>query len=161
MTADPADLSNLRDIVLPPPISFWPPAPGWWIIGAALLGAALILLIKALIRYRRNTYRRQALRELDAIGPSQNAAAAQRISAVLKRTALVAFPRRDVARLSGASWLAFLDRTGGTNAFSNGPARILPALALGAEPTADCEAILHEAKRWIRRHRAAGENEPC
>jgi hypothetical protein len=61
MTADPADLSNLREIVLPPPVSFWPPAPGWWIVGAALAGAALILLGKTFIRYRRDAYRRQAL----------------------------------------------------------------------------------------------------
>jgi hypothetical protein len=161
MTADPADLSKLRNIVLPPPVSFWPPAPGWWIVGAALAGAALILLMQGFLRYRRNAYRRQALHELDAIGPPRNAARAQHISAVLKRTALVAFPRRDVARLSGASWLAFLDRTGRTDAFSNGPGRMLPSFALGAVPTADGEAILREAQRWIRRHRRTNENEPC
>ncbi len=39
MTSDPADLSNLRDIVLPPSISFWPPAPGWWTsLGVACSG---------------------------------------------------------------------------------------------------------------------------
>jgi hypothetical protein len=161
MTTDPADLSNLHDIVLPAPVSFWPPAPGWWILGATLIAAALILLAKTLARYRRNAYRRQALRELDAIGPARDAVAAQRISAVLKRAALAAFPRRDVARLSGAPWLAFLDQTGRTDAFSGGPAHMLSALALGAVPTADGDAILESAKRWIRRHRGARENELC
>ena len=32
-------LINLKDIRLPPPVSFWPPAPGWWI------SVVLILLI--------------------------------------------------------------------------------------------------------------------
>ncbi|HEU0155003.1 MAG TPA: DUF4381 domain-containing protein [Stellaceae bacterium] len=161
MTANPADLSNLHDIVLPPAVSFWPPAPGWWIVGATLLAVALILLAKALARYRRNAYRREALRELDAIGPARTPVAAQRISAVLKRAALTAFPRSDVARLSGASWLAFLDQTGRTDAFTKGPAQMLPALALGAAPNADGEPILQEARHWVRRHRAAAENEPC
>jgi hypothetical protein len=161
MTTDPGDLSNLRNIALPAPISFWPPAPGWWILGVTLLAAALILLAKALAHYRRDAYRRQALRELEAIGPARNAVAAQRISAVLKRAALAAFPRGEVARLSGAPWLAFLDRTGRTEAFSKGPAHMLPALALGAAPTADGETILQEAKRWIRRHRRTEPELPC
>jgi hypothetical protein len=161
MTADPADLANLRDIVLPVPVSFWPPAPGWWIVGATLLAALLILLAKALARYRQNAYRREALRELDAIGPARTPVAAQRISAVLKRAALAAFPRSEIARLSGASWLGFLDRTGRTDAFSKGPAHMLPAFALGAVPTADGEAILQEAQRWVRRHRGASENNLC
>jgi hypothetical protein len=161
MTADPADLANLRDIVLPPAVSYWPPAPGWWIVGATLVAVALLLLAKGLARYRRNAYRRQALHELDAIGPASNAVAAQRISAVLKRAALVAFPRTNVARLSGASWLGFLDRTGQTDAFGKGPAHMLPALALGAVPTADGEAILQEAKRWVLRHREVNEKEQC
>ncbi|MGE3784375.1 MAG: DUF4381 domain-containing protein, partial [Alphaproteobacteria bacterium] len=96
-----------------------------------------------------------ALRELDAVGPARDAAAAQQISAVLKRAALAVFPREDVARLSGAEWLAFLDRTGRTQAFTRGVARRLPAIAFGAASESDGEAIAAEAKRWIRRHRGA------
>jgi len=161
MTGDPADLSNLRDIMLPASISYWPPAPGWWIVAATLLAALLILLAKAFALHRRNAYRRQALRELDEIGPAENVVAAQRISAVLKRAALSAFPRRDVAHLSGVSWLAFLDRTGRTDAFSKGPAHMLPALALGAAPAADGEAILQAARRWVRHHHPGGNVAAC
>ena len=151
--ADPADLSNLRDIVLPPPVSFWPPAPGWWIVGAALLAASLFLLAKQVARYRRNAYRRAALKELDRIGPVADAATAQRVSTILKRTALAAFPRTEVAHLSGPAWLAFLDRSGGSDAFTSGPARMLPDLAFGAAPKVDGDAISTEARRWVRRHR--------
>ncbi|MDP7406676.1 MAG: DUF4381 domain-containing protein, partial [SAR324 cluster bacterium] len=30
MNQDP--LAALRDVHLPPAVSWWPPAPGWWII---------------------------------------------------------------------------------------------------------------------------------
>ena len=45
--ADPADLSNLRDLVLPPQVPLWPPAPGWWIVAAASIAAAAILSVAA------------------------------------------------------------------------------------------------------------------
>jgi len=30
-------LVNLKDIHLPPPVSFWPPAPGWWILALLMI----------------------------------------------------------------------------------------------------------------------------
>ena len=43
MTPDPTSLERLHDIVLPPPVPWWPPAPGWyWVMG--LLGALLLLV---------------------------------------------------------------------------------------------------------------------
>ena len=41
--SDPSDLSNLRDIVVPPEVALWPPAPGWWIVAAGCLAAAACL----------------------------------------------------------------------------------------------------------------------
>lgn len=149
MNADPADLSNLHDIVLPMPISYWPPAPGWWMLALALLAVVLILIARFVAHYRRNAYRRAALRELDAIGPAVDSTSAVRISAVLKRTALVAFPREEVAGLTGPAWLAFLDRTGRTEAFSSGD---LAALAYGGS-SREGSAISRAAKHWVRRHR--------
>jgi hypothetical protein len=138
--SDPADLSNLRDIVVPPAVSFWPPAPGWWAVGVACLVAAGLAIAVALRHWQRNAYRREALRALET-------AEGNDISAILKRTALVAFPREQVASLSGPAWLAFLDRTGGT-AFSN-----TGLLALTYGGTADRAAVVAQARRWIERHR--------
>jgi len=149
MSADPADLSNLHDIVLPAPISYWPPAPGWWMLALALLSLMLILIARLVAHHRRNAYRRAALRELDAIGPAVDSASAVRISAVLKRAALVAFPREQVAGLTGPAWPAFLDRTGRTNAFGNGD---LAALAYGGGGR-EGDAILKAARHWVRFHR--------
>lgn len=140
MTADPADLANLRDIVLPVPVSFWPPAPGWWVLGAACLVAAGFAAAAAVRRWQRNAYRREALRALETANDRD-------VSAILKRAALAAFPREQVASLNGAAWLAFLDRTGGT-AFAN---TALLALTYGG--AGDRDAIVAQARHWIERHR--------
>ena len=65
--ADPADLSNLRDLALPAEVSLWPPAPGWWILAAAVAVSVMILIVMAVRHYRRNTYRREALQQLETI----------------------------------------------------------------------------------------------
>lgn len=137
--SDPSDLSNLRDIVLPPAVSWWPPAPGWWVVGAAVVVAAGFAVAVAIRRYQRNAYRREALSALDTAPPAE-------ISAILKRAALVAFPRERVASLSGPAWLAFLDRTGGTK-FAD---TALASLTYGG--TGDKDAVVAEARRWITSH---------
>ena len=148
MSDDPADLSRLADIVVPAPVPWWPPAPGWWILGAAALVAGALLTWVAVRRHRRNAYRRAALVELAAIDTIANPRGVAAISAVLKRVALVAYPRTEVASLTGAAWLTFLDRTGATRDFTGGSMRAVPGAPLG-----DGTAILVAARRWVKRHR--------
>lgn len=151
---DPADLSNLRDIIFPTEVPLWPLAPGWWIVGVAIVASAIVLAAMAILHHRRNAYRRAALGELANIEHLQAGEAAQRITAVLKRAALVAYLRVEVAALSGEAWLGFLDHTGHTDAFTAGPARSLPSLAFGGSgETAALPAITSAARDWVRRHR--------
>ncbi len=145
--ADPADLSNLRDLALPPEVSLWPPAPGWWIVAAAGVAAVVVLAAAAMARHRADAYRREALRELDVVDPGS-------ISTVLKRAALAVWPREQVAALSGTAWLAFLDRTGRTTAFSDGAGRYIEMLAFGGAVDPACaDAARAAARTWVRRHR--------
>jgi hypothetical protein len=138
--SDPSDLSNLRDIVVPPAVSFWPPALGWWMVGAACVIAAGFAVAATVRHWLRNAYRREALRALEG-------ADGRDISAILKRAALAAFPREQVASLNGVAWLAFLDRTGGT--VFTGTA--LLALTYGG--AGDRDLVVAQARRWIEHHR--------
>jgi uncharacterized protein DUF4381 len=144
---NPTDLSNLRDLALPPEVSLWPPAPGWWIVAAAGIASATILSIAAIARHRRNAYRREALRQLDTVDPAG-------ISTLLKRTALAAWPRDRVAALTGTAWLDFLDRSGRTTDFTNGAGRHIESLAFGGTiDTASADAARAAAKAWVGAHR--------
>lgn len=146
--SDPADLSNLRDIVVPSEVSPWPLAPGWWIVAAGGVFALGLLAATIVLRHRRNGYRREALRALEA-------ADAQNISTVLKRAALAAWPREQVASLSGPAWLAFLDRTGGTTAFTAGPGHHVETLAFGGTLDEEAtDAARAAAQEWLRDHKA-------
>jgi uncharacterized protein (DUF58 family) len=103
-TSDP--LAELRDIHLPEVVSGWPPATGWWILaglGLIAIGFLSFLLIQ---RFQRSAYRRRAQRELSAIEEqykrSENSKAAlAALQQVLKRTALAAYSREQVAGLTG------------------------------------------------------------
>jgi len=152
---DQADLSRFADIVVPPPVAWWPPAPGWWIVAAALLGILAILGTALIARWRRNAYRRASLTELAAIGTVADPASAAAVSAILKRTALTAYPRAEVASLTGVGWLAFLDRTSGRQDFTKGPGAGLARAAFGV-PLGDGDAVAAAARRWVRCHRVEG-----
>lgn len=147
-------LAQLGDIATPPPISMWPATPAWAVL-AVLVLALLTLGLRAWLRHRRATaWRRAALAELRGLAPALTAndpAALARLATLLRRTALTAFPRAEVATLAGPDWLAFLARTG-ADFGSAGPA--LVAAPYTAPPAFDGRAALAAARRWIRRHHA-------
>ena len=60
-----AELARLHDIRLPPPVGWWPLAPGWWVLFALLL--VVIMVALALEYRRRRTVRYIALRELSGL----------------------------------------------------------------------------------------------
>jgi hypothetical protein len=147
-------LAQLGDIETPPPVSMLPATSAWAVV-AALVLALLGLGLWAWLRHRRATaYRRAALAELHDLAPAlvaDDPAALARLATLLRRTALVAFPRAEVATLAGPDWLAFLARTGA----DFGPAG--PALAAAPytrPPAFDGKAALAAARRWIRHHHA-------
>ncbi|MGC4075032.1 MAG: DUF4381 domain-containing protein [Nibricoccus sp.] len=165
MSADPTSLDSLHDIIVPAAAPWWPPAPGWWWLVALVLWVFIVGGLRWLRHYRRNRYRREALVELGRCepllrDPAQRVAGVASIGVVLKRAALSAWPREKVAALTGPAWLAFLDRSNGSQhgKFINGPGHWLeiaafdPTKATGLdEPAARELATL--ARSWITHHR--------
>ena len=161
---DATSLERLHDIVVPPPVPWWPPAPGWWVIGTLALVLGAIAAWRAWTAWRAAAYRRAALAELRALearaaDPGQREAALRELPALVKRTALAAFPRRVVASLSGAAWLGFLDRTGRTDGFTHGRGQVLGGLAYDPaaahmDATATDE-LFRLVRTWVGTHDVA------
>src|SRR5262245_2014371 len=163
MTPDPYSLDNLRDIVEPASIPWWPPAPGVWLPLALVVVWMVAGLVLWWVHWRHQAYRRAGLRELREIAARlpnapERAAALVDLAALLKRVALVAYAREQVAALSGNAWLTFLDRTGGTVRFTQEPGAVLatvssrPGLATALD-AAQVTALVAAAQDWIRQHR--------
>ena len=152
--SDPASLDRLHDIVTPPPVSWWPPPPGWYVGSALLLLILLLLLIRSVSRYRANAYRRAALRELAEL---EQANRWQELPALLKRVALSAFPRTEVASLAGESWIAWLNQHGSGIEFSSRSARLLSGESYNPDsmntlPTEQGRETTATVRNWIRSH---------
>lgn len=157
----PADpLAQLRDIHMPPPVDWWPPAPGWWLLGGALLVALGIAAYAALRRFRQRRYRRIALRRLDALHAQwrqhgDRSAFLRDLNHLLKQTALRAYPAERVAALHGAAWLRFLDSTLRTPQFDGAATQPLADIysAPAGDAPLEADALRRAAAHWLRRHR--------
>lgn len=160
MKADPASLDRLHDIVVPGPAPWWPPAPGWLWVLAVVAVLVLALLLRGIVHWQKNRYRREALAELArleaaaASGPPWDDALAG-LSELLKRTALTAYPREEVAALTGPPWFAFLDRSAGTR-FAAGLGAVLEQSTYGerdpAWNAARTRELTTEVRAWIKQH---------
>lgn len=152
------DLSQLRDIHMPEPVSWWPPAPGWWLLLVALL--SIIALLWGAYRYRqRNAWRRIALAELSRLHQQYQTQlfvphlVVGQLSVLLRRVAISRFPREEAASLSGDQWLAFLDRSRRDGArFQSDLGRLLvvapyaPQTAIAPE---EMNSLFTLCKNWI------------
>jgi uncharacterized protein YjiS (DUF1127 family) len=160
---DAASLQNLNDIVVPAPAAWWPLAPGWYVLAAILLALLAWLAFRQWQRWRRNRYRRQALAELSAIRAGGDAGLLRQVPELLKRAALSAWPRDEVAGLSGAAWHRFLDDAAGMERFRGSAGEILDRLAYagrgdGPPDPAEAVLLLDAAEAWLKQHRLpAGE----
>ena len=63
---NPDPLAQLRDIHLPEPIGWWPPAPGWWLLALVFLSALIYVALWWRQRRARLYFRRQAQHLLEA-----------------------------------------------------------------------------------------------
>ncbi|MEX0285711.1 MAG: DUF4381 domain-containing protein [Paracoccaceae bacterium] len=153
-TAETGEATNLIDLLDqlilpedPAPIPLTPETAGWWVVGAALLVALLWFVRHWAQEWRANAYRRAAIRELEGVGEDPAA-----IAAIMRRTALAAWPRDEVAGLTGEDWVAFLRHSGD---FPEPMARTLARAPYepGIEPD---EGLSLAAEAWIRHHRVGG-----
>ena len=154
-------LAQLADIHLPAPVSYWPPAPGWWLLAVLLLVGLWFGIRRALAIWRRRRFCGQALIELERVFDAFAAVAdddadAARLryvnafNSVLRRVALTHFPNAAVAGLGGEDWVRFLRANGNCASLDR---ELALALSHGRfQPSIDVDAgKLHSfGREWVR-----------
>jgi cbb3-type cytochrome oxidase subunit 3 len=124
---NPQQQLPLKDIHLPGPVGWWPPALGWWLL-ALLIIVLLALSIWLYKKLTRKTALKTAKALMKAIEQNENLDDYEKISQLsklLRRTAISSFPRSETASLTGQAWLRFLDEPLPDHPFSEGIGRLL------------------------------------
>ena len=147
-------LTQLKDIRSPEDPAWWLPAPGYLVVGCAVL---VLLAILAFWLWRRRAERRlvTARRELrriaaEHVGENNALGLARALAPWLKRVALQAYPGQRLESVSGTAWLEFLDRSSGGSDFTRGPGRVFGSdiYRLGPASPGDSKALLELCDSW-------------
>ncbi|MEO5364130.1 MAG: DUF4381 domain-containing protein [Magnetococcus sp. DMHC-8] len=166
--ASPIPASDLQDIHLPDPISWWPPAPGWWWM-LGLLGGVTALGWLLRRRARRHRLRNAALLELDRLVTAHavhrdDHRLAGELSILLRRVTLAtrhrpAHPAEAAPAatgLTGTAWLQFLDQSLPDHPFSQGVGQHLITLPFqpptSPPPAGEMAELVELCRTWLRIH---------
>ncbi|MEX0605910.1 MAG: DUF4381 domain-containing protein [Marinobacter sp.] len=154
MEQDP--LSALRDIHLPDPGGFWPPAPGWWVLFALVLGLAVWVVVVVRRKHRRNRWLKTALAELTTLAAHKQPDPRwfNELNRLLKRAARVKFPQRRPESLSGEAWVSFLTETSPRQtADDQARFRSLVDSCWRPNPESNPQQAISAARRWLEAQR--------
>ncbi|QPM88993.1 DUF4381 domain-containing protein [Pseudooceanicola algae] len=148
--AAPDNLIDLiNQLIQPPPpdpVTMTPQTWGWVVLAGLLALVLCGALWRWLAHRRANAYRRAALFQL------QNAATTAEVAVILRRAALAAYPRAQVAGLTGPAWTAFLTDSGKAT-FPEAEATELTRAPYRDETAAPSPALIAAAGHWLRSHR--------
>lgn len=152
--AEPDPLTQLRDIHLPDPVGWWPLAPGWYVLMIVLLLILMFISYRIYQRHVNGLAKNKALELLkiykDQYDKDRNAQiASARISELLRRVALVYYPRAQVASIHGDDWIEFLNTTSKNIDFRPVKAMLLDSPFKTAE-TVHLKPLFSRADQWIK-----------
>lgn len=169
-------LEQLRDIHQPEPVSWWPLAPGWWIIIALVILIATLFIIKAILKKRHYRYVHLAVKELKQLKQTNEETRwLAKSHNVMRRLSLCYVPEDKIGRMNQQEWQAFLQATSKQpinnqtrndqilseqtlNAFVDLPykpasySETLDKDAILTEVTQWAEGLPEQAKQWLNQH---------
>ena len=147
-------LGDFVEVVSPVSVSWLPQTAGWACLGALLGGLFLYRGAKRLRRWHHNRYRREAIDRL--VHTTDQSFSIVALNKLLKLTALSAFPREQVARLSGEEWVSFLNRQCESSPFSPALGKIIADGAYRQSQITHStrEELVTAAVSWIRDHKS-------
>lgn len=124
-----SQLPQLKDIHLPTTPDLWPLAAFWWFLVILLCFAFVWGALKIKQRRRIKKQRDLMFKEFSVLeerlkqNPTNEVLGD--VNILLRRLSIACYSRSQIANLTGADWLHFLDESGQTKDFSRGAGRIL------------------------------------
>lgn len=151
-------LSQLYDIEGIGRISWWPLAPGWWIVGGGcVLGLGGFFLIREYRKRRARRWERAILQHLAFLDTHLSPETAQttliELSELIRRIAIHRASREECAGLEGKAWLIWLSQHDPQKFDWMGEEQMfidLPYAPPGTPvPLEGVRRILHAIKGWV------------
>lgn len=155
----PDPLANLQPLRPADALSWWPLAPGWWLLLTLLLAVAGVTGALLWRRHRRNRYRRVALQQLTRISHDFNGHQSQarllgEVNSLLKAVVLHSYPTGEMAAVTGERWRQFLnaglEERGSALRF---PESIGRAAYTATPHVGNVDQLAQAARAWLRLHR--------
>jgi len=153
-----ANMLELRDIHLPDPAGWWPPAPGWWLLAIIVL-VVVVWLIRLTVRFfKQRHWQRKLMKQFNSKLLSHQDIDDRefilRLQAQLKRLAITLYPTADVAALFGQAWLDFLNEHAGKSRFDQQTIKILSQQLYQPDPPPlDLylrDQLLQQSRDWAK-----------
>ncbi|KTD22740.1 Uncharacterised protein [Legionella lansingensis] len=152
--ADSQLLKQLHDIHLPHVVGWWPLAPGWYVLLVVVVFVAAMLTYLGYRRHANLRPKKEALRllasyEKEYMQEKNSQLSSIKISELLRRVALVYFPRSQVAGVQGRRWLDFLNATAKGVNFDE-VSDLLLELPYQSASRVDLKPLFDLARAWIK-----------
>jgi hypothetical protein len=153
----------LRDIHLPDPVSWWPPAIGWWLLVALGIASAVVLVhwIQDRARRRRSPAA-IAARDLDRLRVAWHehgdaGRLLRELSTWLRRVGMSLTSRQSAAGLTGERWMRFLDELAGDDVLADQAGLLVEGPYRNDESFArdEIESLLSRCEEWLAAVRRA------
>lgn len=143
-------LEQLRDVHNPDAISWWPLAPGWWIIIALVILIGTLLIIRVYLKKRHHRFARSAVNELKQLQLESEPRWLAKSQNIMRRASLCYISSPEVSRMNQAQWIAFLQSTGQGSLSKETLQKLkdLPFQPAQATEHLDKEAMLNEFTQW-------------
>lgn len=149
-------LDNLVETTAPESVSWLPSTPAWFVVFAIGIAYFLLSLYRRWLAYQRDAYRREALQWLMEFEQNKNQGSYRQLPVLLKKVAIQAFGRDQVAELYGDEWNKWLDQRCESSRFVEQCPNALYQLAYAKSVDigdTEFEKLLDQIKKWIKEHR--------
>lgn len=153
-------IHGIDEVILPTATSWWPSTIGWQLIAFFISVFTIRYVYQKGQGWWHDRYRREALSKIDEL---QNDSSVDTLTIVeqlpfyLKATALQAYPRGQVAQLSGLDWIEFLNEKYGSIHFTDNVSEQL--IRVSYRPKSQWQLsekdgliLIDMTKLWIKRH---------